>query len=237
MAAAHEQLDYAGEPMEPGEFRDPQEEVEAMRLALERIAELAQPLTAQGEERIWRPANEIWELATNFNKARAARTMDDAPDACPTCGATKPTENEYCSDGFHAPGETYWPVDAPDARPDVVERVFKVLRDWRLGTMAQEDEPSEGYPLVDAVSTPGGTVATGEEELGEIAAEIVAALSQPKGEVEAMLRSFAETVPENAGGKCPWCLGTDHWSGRVELCPSPSSQAVAAALAPKERSK
>lgn len=28
---------------------------------------------------------------------------------CGTCGAADPKENEYCSDGFHAPGPTYWP--------------------------------------------------------------------------------------------------------------------------------
>jgi hypothetical protein len=30
-------------------------------------------------------------------------------DKCQTCGATDPEENAYCSDGFHAPGEPYWP--------------------------------------------------------------------------------------------------------------------------------
>lgn len=29
---------------------------------------------------------------------------------------------------------------------------------------------------------------------------------------------------------CPWCGGTDHWSGRVELCPSRAARMVAAAL-------
>jgi hypothetical protein len=30
---------------------------------------------------------------------------------CPTCGAKSKDENQYCSDGFHAPGKTYWPVN------------------------------------------------------------------------------------------------------------------------------
>jgi hypothetical protein len=32
-------------------------------------------------------------------------------ERCPTCGAPDPLLNEFCSDGFHAPGETYWPTD------------------------------------------------------------------------------------------------------------------------------
>jgi hypothetical protein len=28
---------------------------------------------------------------------------------CPTCGAKRPDAMTFCSDGFHAPGETYWP--------------------------------------------------------------------------------------------------------------------------------
>lgn len=34
-----------------------------------------------------------------------------ALEPCPTCGAKSPDENEYCSDGFHAKGPTYWPTD------------------------------------------------------------------------------------------------------------------------------
>jgi len=42
------------------------------------------------------------------------------PDNCPTCGDPA---NVFCSDGFHAPGKTYWPAEAPDA----VERVARAL--------------------------------------------------------------------------------------------------------------
>jgi hypothetical protein len=49
------------------------------------------------------------------------------------------------------------------------------------------------------------------------------------------LRAFAETVPDNAGGGCPWCLASDHWAGRVETCSAPSSRAITAALS--DRSK
>ena len=37
------------------------------------------------------------------------QTWVHVEDKCPTCGATDPEDNAYCSDGFHAPGETYWP--------------------------------------------------------------------------------------------------------------------------------
>ncbi|UIJ43694.1 hypothetical protein LZK98_11395 [Sphingomonas cannabina] len=61
---------------------------------------------------------------------------------------------------------------------EIVETIYRTLRNWRLSTIAQEDEPSEGYPLVDAVSEMGGTISSGEGELGEIAAEIARALSR-----------------------------------------------------------
>jgi hypothetical protein len=64
-----------------------------------------------------------------------------------------------------------------------VERVLRILKNWHLSTV--QDEEGNGYPLLDAVSTPGTTVATGEEELGEIAFAIVASLPR---------ESVAETV-------------------------------------------
>jgi len=67
----------------------------------------------------------------------------------------------------------------PDVSTDgLVETIFRVLRDWRLSTMVQGDEPTEGYPLIDAVSTPTGTIESGETELGEIAATIAEALQR-----------------------------------------------------------
>lgn len=63
----------------------PNREVEVMELAFEQIAELVQPLTGQSEDRIWRPANEIWKLATDFNGARSAALQPKEPDNdCPT---------------------------------------------------------------------------------------------------------------------------------------------------------
>jgi hypothetical protein len=35
--------------------------------------------------------------------------MPEIEMKCSTCGATSPSENEYCSNGFHAQGPTYWP--------------------------------------------------------------------------------------------------------------------------------
>lgn len=61
----------------------------------------------------------------------------------------------------------------------IAEVAYKALRDWRLSTMGQEDEPSAGYPLVDAVSTPGTDIGTGEEELREIAHALATAIRKP----------------------------------------------------------
>lgn len=61
-------------------------------------------------------------------------------------------------------------------RSKVEEVAYQVMRNWRLSTTGQEDEPSAGYPLVDAVSTPGTDIGTGEEELREIAHEIITAI-------------------------------------------------------------
>jgi len=52
------------------------------------------------------------------------------PDNCPTCGDPA---NMFCSDGFHAPGKTYWPAEAPD----LVERLNSIEHmapnnDWLL---------------------------------------------------------------------------------------------------------
>ena len=50
-------------------------------------------------------------------------TKADTDAICSTCGAKSPTENEFCSNGFHAPGKTYW----PDA--DAIERAAKAFSD------------------------------------------------------------------------------------------------------------
>jgi hypothetical protein len=42
------------------------------------------------------------------------RAATPAP-SCTTCGATDPKENKFCSNGFHAEGPTYWPVQDDDA--------------------------------------------------------------------------------------------------------------------------
>lgn len=63
-------------------------------------------------------------------------------------------------------------------RAETEKLIYKVLRDYRLTNIGQEDEPSEGYPLVDAVSTPDTDISTGEEQLGEIAYAIAAAIRE-----------------------------------------------------------
>lgn len=60
----------------------------------------------------------------------------------------------------------------------LVATVYKALRNYRMTNMGQEDEPSEAYPLVDLVSLPGTTIATGEEELGEIAYAVAEAITR-----------------------------------------------------------
>jgi len=87
------------------------------------------------------------------------------------------------------------------ASVDRVDRIYAVLRDWRLNTIGQEDEPSEGYPLVDAVSEIGGTIDSGEGELAEIAFAIGQALSPTDrtdkveiGEVERVFEAFMEAL-------------------------------------------
>lgn len=82
-----------------------------------------------------------------------------------------------------------------DVSTDVlVETIFRVLRDWRLSTMAQGDEPTEGYPLVDAVSTPNGTIESGETELGEIAATIAEALQRSNAEKDEALLDIRNRI-------------------------------------------
>lgn len=43
--------------------------------------------------------------------------------ACTTCGATSPSDNAYCSNGFHAPGATYWPAETR-VPEELVERLW-----------------------------------------------------------------------------------------------------------------
>ena len=61
-------------------------------------------------------------------------------------------------------------------RPDLVEVAHKVLLGWHLSTIKQADDLDLGYPLLDAVSEPNRSVASGEIELGEIAFAIIAAV-------------------------------------------------------------
>lgn len=54
--------------------------------------------------------------------------------------------------------------------PELVEAVYKRLRGLKLSNMADADT-GDPYPLVDAVSAEGQSIASGEEQLGEIAFE------------------------------------------------------------------
>lgn len=52
---------------------------------------------------------------------------------CPTCNALDPDESEFCSDGFHAPGETYWPPEPTPSRSAVSEELKAMSPDYRRG--------------------------------------------------------------------------------------------------------
>lgn len=69
--------------------------------------------------------------------------------------------------------------------PDA-ERLYQFLRDYRLRYTAEEDDGTNGYPLVDAVTPPGApSISFGEDELRELADELLGefpALEQPAQE-------------------------------------------------------
>jgi hypothetical protein len=67
-------------------------------------------------------------------------------DKCPTCDAESPGDDEFCSDGFHAPGATYWPGqpsdDAGKLTPQFV--AMSPLQKWEtlaLNGLLGTDEP------------------------------------------------------------------------------------------------
>jgi hypothetical protein len=53
--------------------------------------------------------------------------MSEMVARCPTCGVQDPLLNEFCSDGFHALGETYWPTGSPDNPQELIERVDSAI--------------------------------------------------------------------------------------------------------------
>jgi hypothetical protein len=55
------------------------------------------------------PSDTAYLTADAWNTRASIPTPEASEQPCATCGATDPKENEYCSDGFHAPGKTYWP--------------------------------------------------------------------------------------------------------------------------------
>jgi hypothetical protein len=56
-----------------------------------------------------------------------ARPLYEGPP-CPTCNAAHPFDNVFCSDGFHAPGETYWPTEPrTPASAEEIEAVARAL--------------------------------------------------------------------------------------------------------------
>jgi hypothetical protein len=104
------------------------------------------------------------EVAEVWRAMEAAR-RPEAAHPCPTCGAATPADNEFCSDGFHAPGETYWPVDPEavliDARKalqfafDMHRRARNTIPDEEEGLAAQvfchHINQTDG-PIIDAIA-------------------------------------------------------------------------------------
>lgn len=94
--------------------------------------------------------------------------------ACLDCSASV----EAAIKGVHI---DRWNTRSPvceDVWEELVETIYRVLRDHKLTNMLWEDGES-GYPLVDAVSNePPATIESGEEQLQEIAAEIAYTLAK-----------------------------------------------------------
>ena len=74
--------------------------------------------------------------------------------------------------GLSAEVRAYWL-----SRDAVWRKVFATLRDYRMQNMSDADDPSCAYPLVDLMSNDGASIATGEEEMVNLADEISLALS------------------------------------------------------------
>ncbi|MFT8445089.1 MAG: hypothetical protein ABF751_09780 [Acetobacter orientalis] len=53
-----------------------------------------------------------------------------------------------------------------------IEKMVSVMRNYRLLHTKEEGNEPCGYPLIDALTFDGGTVDIGEEECGELAAEL-----------------------------------------------------------------
>jgi hypothetical protein len=65
-------------------------------------------------------------------------------DCCPTCGVQDPLLNEYCSDGFHAPGDTYWPPEVSsqeEARELPTEAMFEAAWHAHRRAMGMSQSP------------------------------------------------------------------------------------------------
>ncbi|OUJ13846.1 hypothetical protein [Acetobacter okinawensis] len=57
-------------------------------------------------------------------------------------------------------------------REEQIEELVSVMRNYRLLHTKEEGNEPYGYPLIDALTFDGGTVDIGEEECGELAAEL-----------------------------------------------------------------
>lgn len=62
---------------------------------------------------------------------------------------------------------------------DFIEKMVAVMSDYRLLHTKEEGNEPVGYPLIDALTFDGGTVDIGEEECGELAAELYDSVIAP----------------------------------------------------------
>jgi len=93
-------------------------------------------------------------------------------------------------------------TDNTEQRAAVANAAYKALRNFKMGNMCQEDEPSAGYPLVDLCSDKDGDISSGEDQLRDMAAEvadaILAAQPAPLGEDLVSREAAAKICDERA---------------------------------------
>jgi hypothetical protein len=92
-------------------------------------------------------------------------------------------------------------------RDAITKAVERALRHYRLSNMAEADDESCGYPLVDMLSPKGAKdISSGEEEIGRLAEHISDALSalqeQPAPEWNAAIEAAALAIDCNCNETC-----------------------------------
>lgn len=126
--------------------------------------------------------------------------------------------------------------DTPTARAPVTDTIYETIREFRLTNMRDEDGCD--YPLVDAMTRNGRSIADGEEQMRDLAYAISQALAaappppaiiggDSPSEREKALREALETFQSYG---CPAC-GGDCASANPPVYCCPLQEARAALLA------